>query len=184
MTNSIFQRFAKTRYVIATFIATSVAFSGAVVPRANAQEILQPQPENCVASGSVEPVQIPSSYIATIEELIADGTIDSELVEALEGVQIDYEIVGPTPRALPAVAAAAVAAVAWCVKGAFSSLIPSSLQWLAHQANNGIEPPTWVMNAIFGCAGGPVLGALTTQTMRIKFAGAVLSALIKLRNFG
>ena len=41
-----------------------------------------------------------------------------------------------------------------------------------------------MMNAIFGCAGGPVVGALTTQAMRVKFAGAVLAFVTKIRNFG
>lgn len=55
---------------------------------------------------------------------------------------------------------------------------------MVHQANSNVPPPDWVLNAIFGCAGGPVLGVLTSQAMRLKFAGAVLAAVIKLRNFG
>ncbi|MBS5996540.1 hypothetical protein L2121_11425 [Corynebacterium diphtheriae bv. mitis] len=178
------QNFISTKQAFTAAVVLTVALSGVVSPRASAQDIDQPHPENCAASNEEKPVQIPYSYISTAESMIADGTIDDEVVNALEGVEVNYEIVGPAPRALPAVAAAAVAVTAWCVKGAVGSLAPSAIQQIAHAANDGIEPPSWVMNAIFGCAGGPVLGALTTQTMRVKFAGAVLAAVIKLRNFG
>ena len=178
------QNFIPTKQAFTAAVVLTVALSGVVSPKASAQDIDQPHPENCAASGEGKPVQVPYSYISTAEAMIADGTIDDEVVNALEGAEVNYEIVGPAPRALPAVAAAAVAVAAWCVKGALGSLVPSTIQQMAHEENDGIEPPSWVMNAIFSCAGGPVIGALTTQAMRVKFAGAVLATVIKLRNFG
>ena len=122
----------------------------------------------------------------TYQDLVtAESVLDSELEEALADVDVDYQMVGPAPRALPAVAAAAVAVVGWCVKGALSSVPASALQDAASRATDeGVPPPDYIMNAIFGCAGGPVLGALTSQAMRVKFAGAVLAFTIKIRNFG
>lgn len=137
-----------------------------------------------MASGEGAPVQLPYSAITEAEKLIASGSLDPELVTALEGIDVNYEIVGSQPMTLPAVAAVAVAAVAWCVKGALSSIVTSGVQQMANLAHEGIAPPDWVMNAIFGCAGGLVLGALTSQAMRLKFAVVVLATVIKLRNFG
>lgn len=116
--------------------------------------------------------------------LLAASVTNDELVVALEDAEVNYEIVGPAPRALPVVAAAAVAAVGWCVKGAISSVPASAIQHAVSQTNAGVEPPDYLMNAIFGCAGGGVVGALTTQWMRVQFAGAVLAFVIKIRNFG
>ena len=175
------QNFTPSKHAWCLFTTLlSVALSSSVMPPAIAQDSVPLSLDNCVTS----PVQLPYPYIAAAEEVLAAGIIDDELVSALEGTEVDYEIAGPSPRALPAVAAMAAAAVAWCTKGALSSLVPSTLQQLAHQAHSGIEPPTWVMNAIFGCAGGPILGALTSQAMRVKFAGIVLATVIKVRNFG
>lgn len=143
----------------------------------SAQEVA---PQGCVHQKE----GVPYAAVAVGEQLLADGVIDEELANALEDVDAPYVIEGPRPRALPVVAALAVAGAAWCVKGALGSLVPSALQQMAHQAHDGIEPPTWVTNAVFGCAAGPVLGALASQAMRLKFVAAVLSAVIKLRNFG
>ncbi|MCZ9309928.1 hypothetical protein LH392_01270 [Corynebacterium uberis] len=114
----------------------------------------------------------------------AEAVIDHDLVSALAGVEIPYQDESDS-RAVPLVAAVAVAVVGWCVNGALSSVAPSAIQEMVSQATAGkIAPPDWVMNAIFGCAGGPVLGALTTQAMRVKFASAVLAFVIKIRNIG
>lgn len=169
----------------ASTLILTLALANLHAPQARAQEGTIPNSaEICMSSREAEAIHIPYSAIAEAEELIADGTIDPELVAALENVDVDYVIVGPQPRALPAIAAAAVAVTAWCVNGALASLVPSALQEMASRAFDGIEPPDWVMNAIFGCAGGPVLGALASQALRLKFAAAVLAAVIKLRNFG
>ncbi|AKE42165.1 hypothetical protein UL82_10140 [Corynebacterium kutscheri] len=141
-------------------------------------------PADCVNLPNNEPVTVPYAAVAAAEELIANGVIDDDIVSALNDTDPNVTVVGPQPRALPAVAALAVAGVAWCAKGALSSLVPSALQEMVHQANSNIPPPDWVMSAIFGCAGGPILGALTSQAVRVKFAGAVLATIIKLRNFG
>lgn len=122
----------------------------------------------------------------TYQDLVtAESVLDPELEEAFSGSDVDYRMVGPAPRALPAVAAAAVAVVGWCVKGALTSVPASVVHDAASRATNeSVPPPDYMMNAIFGCAGGPVVGALTTQTMRVKFAGAVLAFVTKIRNFG
>lgn len=139
---------------------------------------------DCSELHNDEPVAVPYAAVASVEELIDNGTIDAAVVSALNTTDPNVTVVGPQPLALPVVAALAIAGVAWCAKGALSSLVPSALQAMVHQANSNVPPPDWVLNAIFGCAGGPVLGALTSQAMRLKFAGAVLAAVIKLRNFG
>ena len=114
----------------------------------------------------------------------AESVLDPELEEAFFDVDVKYRMVGPAPRALPAVAAAAVAVVGWCVKGALTSVSASAIQDAASRATDeAVAPPDYMMNAIFGCAGGPLVGALTTQAMRVKFAGAVLAFVIKTRNF-
>ena len=122
----------------------------------------------------------------TYQDLVtAESVLDPELEEALSDVDVNYRMVGPAPRALPAVAAAAVAVVGWCVKGALTSVPASAIQDAASRATDGsVAPPDYMMNAVFGCAGGPVVGALTTQAMRVKFAGAVLAFVIKIRNLG
>lgn len=122
----------------------------------------------------------------TYQDLVtAESVLDPELEEALSDVDVDYRMVGAAPRALPAVAAAAVAVAGWCVQGALGSVPASVIQHAASRATDEtIPPPDYMMNAIFGCAGGPVVGALTTQAMRVKFAGAVLAFVIKIRNFG
>lgn len=125
----------------------------------------------------------------TYEQLVIAQSVleefDVELIAALEQANFSYKIIGPRPRALPAlsvVASAATAVVAWCVKGALSSIPASAIQHMAHKAlQDNVPPPDYVMNAIFGCAGGPVIGALTSQWMRVKFAGAVLSVLMRIR---
>ncbi|MHC9940899.1 hypothetical protein ACQX2H_05585 [Corynebacterium diphtheriae] len=122
--------------------------------------------------------------MAAVEELIDNGIIDPSVVFALNNTDPNDTVVGPQPRALPAVAALALAGVAWCAKGALSSLVPSVLHAMVHQANSNVPLPDRVLNALFGCAEGPVLGAVSSQAMRLKFAGAVLAAVIKLRNFG
>ena len=110
----------------------------------------------------------------TYQDLVtAESVLDPELEEALSDVDVNYRMVGPAHRDLPAVAAAAVAVVGWCVKGALTSV-----------PDGAVAPPDYMMNAVFGCAGGPVVGALTTQAMRVKFAGAVLAFVFKIRNFG
>ncbi|MGL5406132.1 MAG: hypothetical protein ACRDAX_04980 [Propionibacteriaceae bacterium] len=126
-------------------------------------------------------VKLTYKEIAAAKQMIDSGLIDKSIVVALEGVRIDYEIIGPSPRALPVVATVAVAAVAWCAKGALGSLPASALQDIANRANNDIPPPDYVMNAIFACAGGPVLGVLTSQWMRVRFAGAVIGLILKIR---
>lgn len=73
-------------------------------------------------------------------------------------------MVGPAPRALPAVAAAAVAIVGWCVKGVLTSVPASAIQDAASRATDeAVAPPDYIMNAIFGCAGGLIVGALTPR---------------------
>lgn len=124
--------------------------------------------------------QLTHEDLEIAHSLIREGALSDDVVAALEGVEIDYEIIGPAPRALPVVAAVAVAAVAWCAKGALSSLPASAIQQLVNQANKNIPPPDWIMNAIFGCAGGPVIGALTSQWMRVQFAGAVMAMILRL----
>ncbi|MHC9572579.1 hypothetical protein ACQQ6Y_03010 [Corynebacterium diphtheriae] len=139
---------------------------------------------DCSELHNDEPVAVPYAAVAAVEELIDNGTIDPSVVFALNNTDPNVTVVGPQPRALPAVAALALAGVAWCAKGALSSLVPSALQAMVHQANSNVPSPDRALNAIFGCAGGPVLGALSSQAMRLKFAGAVLTAVTKLRNFG
>lgn len=172
------------KQTISCALAIAISLTAIHSPSALAENLEPVNAETCVASGDGEPVQIPYYAITDANELIAHSAAEPDVIEALEGVDVNYEIVGPQPMALPAVAAIAVAAVAWCVKGAFTSLPASGIQQMASMAHDGIAPPTWVMNAIFGCAGGPVLGALTSQAMRVNFAAVVLATVIKLRNFG
>ena len=115
----------------------------------------------------------------TYQDLVtAESVLDPELEEAFFDVDVKYRMVGPAPRA------AAVAVVGWCVKGALTSVSASAIQDAASRATDeAVAPPDYMMNAIFGCAGGPLVGALTTQAMRVKFAGAVLAFVIKTRNF-
>ena len=170
--------------LFACIIAITMVASGGNISSAlaHAPDSSNTQPQ--IASEQDDPIQVPYAAVAEAEHLIAEGTIDSEMLKSLNEIDVNYEIVGPQPRILPAVAAIAVGAVSWCVKGALSSLPASGIQHLASKAHDGIAPPNWVMNAIFGCAGDPVVGALTSQFARVKFAGAVLAAVIKLRNFG
>ena len=138
------------------------------------------QRARCTASPPV--AQLTYQEIQQAESLIDEGYLPDELIEALEGVEVEYELIGRAPNALPVVAAIAVAAVAWCVRGALASLVPSALQAMANRANRNISPPTWVSNAIFGCAGGPVLRVLTSQWLRNKFVAAVLAMVIRLNS--
>ncbi|WP_211272768.1 hypothetical protein [Corynebacterium phocae] len=96
---------------IAGTLVMALALSVTSAPGALAQESFSTSAHSCVATNEGEPIQIPYAAIESAEDLIADGTIDPELVAALEYVDINYEVVGPQPRVLPAVAAAAVAAV-------------------------------------------------------------------------
>ncbi|WP_205413109.1 hypothetical protein [Austwickia chelonae] len=160
----------------------------ASVPSRSAQAAVKERrlPEHAPAHGRrrqcpVAPVaQLTYQDIQEAQSLIDSGYLSDEIIRALDGVEVQYELIGPAPRALPVVAAIAVAAVAWCAKGALSSLPASAIQDLASRANQNIPPPTWVSNAIFGCAGGPVIGALTSQWMRTKFIAAVLAMIIRL----
>lgn len=180
--------------LIAPTMAVALPLSVIVVPNAQASSDFPTlsqesnnevtDPATCVDLPSDEPVAVPYTAVAAAEELIDSGVIDDEIVFALNETDPNVTVVGPQPRALPAVAALAVAGVAWCVKGALSGLTTSALQQIVHLVNSNVPPPDWVMSAIFDCAGGPVLGALTSQAMRVKFAGAVLATVIKLRNFG
>lgn len=128
--------------------------------------------------------------MAVAEEPFASGAIDDDIVSALNDTdpnvaEPSVTVVGPRPRALLAAAALAVGAFAWCAKGALPSLVPSDLQEMAHQVNSNDPPPDWVTSAILGCAGGPVLGTLTSQARRLKFAGAVLDTVTEpRRNYG
>lgn len=122
--------------------------------------------------------------MAAVEELIDNGTIDPSVVFALNTTDPNVAVVGPQLRVLPVAAALALAGVAWSASGGLASLVPSALQTMVHQANSNVPPPDWVLNAIFGCGGSPVLGVLTSQATGLKFAGTVLAAVIKWRNFG
>ena len=64
-------------------------------------------------------------------------------------------MVGPAARALPEVAAVAVAVAGWCVKGALTSVPPCAIQDAASRATDeAVPPPNYMMNAIFACPGG------------------------------
>lgn len=78
--------------------------------------------------------------IAYRDLVTAESVLDLELEEALSGTDIDYRMVGPAPRALPAVAAAAVAVVGWCVNGALTSVPASAVHDAASRATNVSVP--------------------------------------------
>ncbi len=62
---------------------------------------------------------------------------------------------GPSTMAFP-IAAAAIAAAAWCAKGALASVPTSVIDDVA----NGGEGTSYVRNAIIGCLGGEIGGVV------------------------
>ena len=180
--------------VIASTLAVTLPMSMMATPTAQASPDLTnlphlagnavTDPTNCVGLDNDEPVAVPYAAVAAAEELIASGAIDDDIVSALNNTDPNVTVVGPRPRALPAAAALAVAGAAWCAKGALTTLVSSTVQEIIHRVNSEIPPPEWVLSAIIGCVSGDILGVLASQTLRLKFVGAVLATVIKLRNFG
>lgn len=78
-------------------------------------------------------------------------------------------------QALPIIAGVAIAAVAWCVSGAFSS-VPTSI--LADIANRGEGGGDYVRNAVYGCAVGNV-GSWAWKVIPSSIKQKVLKAVVR-----
>ena len=62
---------------------------------AHAPDSSNTQPQ--IASEQDDPIQVPYAAVAEAEHLIAEGTIDSEMLKSLNEIDGNYEIVGLQP---------------------------------------------------------------------------------------
>lgn len=141
-TASSTRRFPAIRSAIALTTATALMFSGSAV--AGAQTAAAPTPGVTAQETPVLTAE-QSSFLTT--EL---GTAAGEIERAQQAAA---DRVGGTvqPAALP-IAAAAVAAAAWCASGALGSVPTSVLDDLT----NGGAGTDYARNAIIGCLAGNV----------------------------
>ncbi|MEU9673400.1 MULTISPECIES: hypothetical protein [Streptomyces] len=131
-------------------VLTSGALLAAVAPTAMAADRAQERAAAVAAAEQVPPLT------AEQRQFIEDG-MGPEAMAELEKAMSQGSSGSVQPRAFP-IAAAAIAAAAWCAKGALGSIPTSVLSDIA--AGKASSKKTYVRNAIIGCIGGEIGGVV------------------------
>ncbi|MET8726805.1 hypothetical protein ABZV81_06375 [Streptomyces parvus] len=131
-------------------VLTSGALLAAVAPTAMAADRTQERAAAVAAAEEVPPLT------AEQRQFIEDG-MGPEAMAELEKAMSQGSSGSVQPRAFP-IAAAAIAAAAWCAKGALGSIPTSVLSDIA--AGKASSKKTYVRSAIIGCIGGEIGGVV------------------------
>ncbi|WP_432005163.1 hypothetical protein [Streptomyces parvus] len=131
-------------------VLTSGALLAAVAPTTMAADRTQERAAAVAAAEEVPPLT------AEQRQFIEDG-MGPEAMAELEKAMSQGSSGSVQPRAFP-IAAAAIAAAAWCAKGALGSIPTSVLSDIA--AGKASSKKTYVRNAIIGCIGGEIGGVV------------------------
>ncbi|MGW8379298.1 hypothetical protein [Streptomyces sp. ODS28] len=126
------------------------------------------------AAASGETPDVTDEQIAFIKSELGPEA-EAELAAALSSAPDD----APAPRALP-IAAVAIAAAAWCARGAVASIPTSVLSDVADGKFSG--KGTYAKNAIIGCLGGEIGGwawKVLPGWVKNKAVAAVAAFIIK-----
>ncbi|MBM7058940.1 hypothetical protein [Streptomyces durocortorensis] len=134
----------------AVAVLTSGALLAAVGPTAPPPDRTQERAAAVAAAEEAPPLT------AEQREFIEDG-MGPEAMAELEKAMSQGSSGSVQPRAFP-IAAAAIAAAAWCAKGALGSIPTSVLSDIAAGKSSGKK--TYVRNAIIGCIGGEIGGVV------------------------
>ncbi|MFH9263979.1 hypothetical protein ACH4KN_06905 [Streptomyces sp. NPDC017546] len=131
-------------------ILTSSALLATVAPTATAAVPAQQQATALAAAEEVPP-------LTTEQRQYIEEGMGPEAMAELERAMSRGSSGSVQPRAFP-IAAAAIAAAAWCAKGALASIPTSVLSDIG--AGKASSKKTYVRNAIIGCIGGEIGGVV------------------------
>ncbi|MFE4258101.1 hypothetical protein [Streptomyces sp. NPDC056883] len=135
---------------VAGFTAVSVLFTAGAAHAADAVEMR--------AGSGAEQVDRDGGSLTVEQIVFATSGLGTQAVAEAEGAMASGQPgaeVGPEQRAFP-IAAVAIAAAAWCARGAVASIPTSVLSDVADGKFSG--QGTYVKNAIIGCLGGEIGG--------------------------
>lgn len=128
------------------------------------------------SGAATTPVLVSSQFAAQVtpdQVQVAEDALGPEAKHELEHLMAENS----QQRALP-IAAVAIAAAAWCTKGALGS-IPASI---LNDISNGGEGGGYVRNAIIGCLAGELgtVWRFTPQWVKNQAIAAVAAVIIRL----